>query len=120
MMWSSIRLELACSIPFPRGSAGRAYILCLPLGPDGRVAIQALRNWPFHASVRRFWPCEADLSGAILTGDDGLKFVYSDLAVSQRLDDVFLRGIRVPLREPDGGRLLFRVESMTTLGDAGV
>ena len=37
MNWKTIRLELAATREFPTGSAGRAFLLRLPLRDDGSI-----------------------------------------------------------------------------------
>ena len=37
MKWKVIRLELASNWEFPKGSAGRSYLIRLPLTDDGAI-----------------------------------------------------------------------------------
>lgn len=65
MTWQSIRLELDRTRDFPNGSAGRAYLLRLPLRNDGSIDEAAILRAPEHATMRRLWASEADLSGHV-------------------------------------------------------
>ncbi|WP_091147100.1 hypothetical protein [Novosphingobium sp. CF614] len=69
--WKSIRLELAETREFPRGSASRAYMLYLPLRPDGTIDEAVLRANPNIAGFRRFWPNEADRVGRVERTESG-------------------------------------------------
>ena len=70
-IWKSIRVELAESRDYPRGSASRAYTLHLPLRLDGTVDEAVLRANPKTGGFQRFWPNEPDRSGFILPAGDG-------------------------------------------------
>jgi hypothetical protein len=119
MNWKSIRLELAKTNAFPRGSPGRAYLLRLPLNDDGAIDKDALQQQPGQATVRRFWPSEPDQVGYALPASQGLELTC-DLSASgartARLESDALRlDDRVSLTEPDGTRLLFRVAALEPL-----
>jgi hypothetical protein len=120
MNWKTIRLELAGTREFPSGSAGRAFLLRLPLDEDGSINEAELAQRPSRATVRRFWASEPDCSGRITRRDDGW-----DLSCSERHDDGFyfhlppqqiLPGGQIVMTTPDGTRLTFRVANMTKLG----
>jgi len=117
MTWKSIRLELEPSRDFPRGSAGRAYLLRLPLGDDGTIDAGALARTPGHATVRRFWPNEPDLFGTIVAGADGWAFAFDrgpdDGETLVRHEPRPIRlGESLLLTEPDGRQRAFRVASL--------
>lgn len=119
MNWKSIRLELAKTDCFPRGSAGRAYLLRLPLGEDGAIDKAALEVQPRQATVRRFWPSEPDRVGYAVPARQGLELTC-DLSAAGgrpgRLESDALRlGDCVSLTEPDGSRLIFRVAALEPL-----
>lgn len=119
MNWKSIRLELAKTDGFPRGSPGRAYLLRLPLGEDGAIDKATLEQQPRQATVRRFWPSEPDQVGYALPARQGLELT-SDLsengAQTAKLESDALRlDERVTLTEPDGTRLLFLVAALEPL-----
>ena len=112
--WRIVRLELAGTPEFPEGSASRAYMLRLPLDEHGRIDDAALAREPAVATVRRFWPSEADLSGYVTRNGGGWAFSY---ALAQGGDETACHlelhsirtGERVIVTEPDGRRLPFRV-----------
>ncbi|MDR2858250.1 MAG: hypothetical protein LBV50_10450 [Novosphingobium sp.] len=114
--WSSIRLELATTGEFPRGSASRAYMLRLPLGLDDAIDEATMRDMPARATVRRFWPSQADLSGHVITTPAGWAFVYDcGEPILQPMPPALRLGKDVLLVEPDGSRLPFRIVSVLRL-----
>lgn len=119
MTWKSIRLELAKSDNFPRGSPSRVYLFRLPLNADGSIDERAVRDLPGEATVRRFWPSEPDLAGYVLPAQRGWDLAYDPFqpgAARGRLESNALRlGDWVMLTEPDGARLPFGVVSIEAL-----
>lgn len=116
MTWQSIRLELAETRDFPRGSASRVYLLRLPLDPDGAIDGAALAAMPARATVRRFWPSQADLSGNVTRTAEGWAFVYGRGGRVLQPDlPAFHSGADVLLTEPDGTPLPFRVARLERL-----
>jgi hypothetical protein len=116
MDWKTIRLELGASDGFPRGSAGRAFLLYVPIGVDGRIDRGALEHDPGRATVCRFWPSEPDSFGIIEPSDDlwalqcgrGPRHEATYL-----LDATPLRpNHSVQVRAPDGTKLAFRVANI--------
>src|SRR5690606_1529686 len=77
MHWKTIRLELARTPEFPRGSASRAHLLRLPVNDQGVIDEEALRAAPGRATVRRFWPNEPDMAGHVVRTVEGWAFSYS-------------------------------------------
>lgn len=75
-IWKSIRVELAETPEFPRGSPSRAYMLRLPLCRDGTVHDDALRENPVTAGFRRFWPNEPDRNGLIVPAGSGWALAF--------------------------------------------
>lgn len=71
MGWMSVRLELASSPGFPRGSASRAFLLRLPLDEHGMIDGAAVRGAPAKATVRRFWASEPDMAGKVVKQNGG-------------------------------------------------
>jgi hypothetical protein len=69
MNWKTIRLELAATADFPRGSVGRGFLIRAPVNPDTTIDEQALLRTPDRAKVRRVWPNEADEQGQLLRVD---------------------------------------------------
>ena len=121
MNWKTVRLELARSRDFPKGSPGRSYLLRLPLDESGRIDEPALRREPAQATVRRYWPNEPDLSGRVVPAQDGWALSYEApaspaAAPSGRLPHRPLAlGAQIDVTEPDGRRLAFRVASLAAL-----
>lgn len=120
MIWKTVRLELASTEAFPRGSAGRAFLLHVPIASDGRIDRSAMDLHPGRATVRRYWGSEPDSFGPIEALDDrwalccapGIEEESAYLldAVPLHLDD------RVNVRQPVGGTLPFRVASVQASG----
>ena len=112
--WSLVRVELARTPEFPEGSASRGYLMRVPLDPEGRVDEAEVSRNPQMATVRRFWPDEADQSGYLVRKGRGWAFSY---ALGEEDDEDFYHleahplrlGEYVTLSEPDGERLPFRV-----------
>ena len=76
MKWKVIRLELASSWEFPRGSAGRSYLIRLPLTDEGCIDTTMLEQQPAHATVRRHWPNQADMLGYLVRTPRGYAIRY--------------------------------------------
>lgn len=117
--WKSVRLELASSPGFPRGSASRAFLLRLPVLSDGSIDGEAIARTPADATVRRFWASEPDMSGQIVRErghwllrcagrSERCEFVLRDdsLAVDRIMS----------IEGPDRLALPFRVVSMDPVG----
>lgn len=119
MMWKNIRLELAKTDNFPRGSPSRAYLLRLPLGADGGIDKVAVHNQPRRATVRRFWPSEPDMAGYAIPAAGGLDLAYDPCPpgweIGKLESDALRLGDCVVLTEPDGTRLPFRVAALDAL-----
>lgn len=71
MTWKTVRLELASTEEYPRGSAGRAFLLHVPIDSDGSIDRTAIHQHPNRATVRRFWASEPDAFGFIEPKDGG-------------------------------------------------
>ena len=127
MNWKVIRLELASSWEFPRGSVGRSYLIRLPLTEEGAIDNAALETHPGHATVRRHWSNEADMLGYLVRTPMGYAIRYeangatrdpveTNGAGCQRLLQFGAEAIEVGeqifLTEPDGSKLHFRVAGM--------
>ena len=120
MQWSSVRLELAQTPLFPKGSAARAYIVHLPLSDSGTIDAPALQRAPASAIIRRFWPNEPDLVGFVTASDQGWSFsCHVGPGDDERIFNLFVnrikRGEYLTIREPDGGDMLFRVAEVLPL-----
>jgi len=128
MKWKVIRLELASNWEFPKGSAGRSYLIRLPLTDDGAIDSQALEFHPARATVRRYWPNQADMVGYLVPTPAGYAIRFesnglnpdadSKAAANQdqilfRLgDDAISVGDEIFLTEPDGKEARFRIADM--------
>ena len=120
MSWNSIRLELAGTREFPAGSAGRAFLLRLPLLDDGSIDEAEFARNPSRATICRFWASEPDSFGRIFRCPCGW-----ECTCSQRGNEplVFLLpsqalrlGEQVIMKGPGGHELPFRIAGMTRLG----
>ena len=114
MTWQSIRLELDRTSEFPKGSAGRAYLLRLPLDAEGVIDERAIRAAPQRATMRRFWPNEPDCSGHICRNGDCWAFVCEGrerrgVVISEIALGPIREGVLVEVRERSGETLPFRV-----------
>lgn len=117
MKWRMIRLELASSWEFPRGSAGRTYLMRVPLTEDGKIDTATLEAQPTRATVRRYWPNEADMVGSLVRTPLGYAIRYELNGNGEpKLFEFGAEAIRVGeqimLTEPDGRELRFRVASL--------
>lgn len=112
--WQSIRLELDRTPAFPKGSAGRAYLLRLPLDAEGAIDEAAIRAAPERATMRRFWPNEPDCSGHICRSGDCWALVCEGperkmSVISEIAPGPIREGGLVEVRERNGETLPFRV-----------
>jgi hypothetical protein len=119
MNWKSIRLELGRTPDFPQGSASRAYLLRLPLGPDGNIDEQAVGQLPEQATVRRMWPSQPDLSGHLIRLGERWAFLAGrngkgSVVVSEIDPEPISEGALLTLRE-NGEALPFRVAKLADL-----
>lgn len=91
MNWKTIRLELAATADFPKGSVGRGFLIRAPIDPEGRIDESAVMRAPGRATVRRVWPNEPDQRGQLVRVDgnwvlrcDGEADRMIDLAATMR------------------------------------
>lgn len=117
MPWKVVRLELAESSEFPRGSAGRSYLIRLPLDGDGTLDYVNLEAEPTRATVRRFWPNQPDMHGTVVRTPSGLAIEYeargADSPQPCILDaNRFQIGDNVTMTGPNGNKRNFRVVSL--------
>jgi len=117
MSWKVIRLELASSGEFPRGSVGRSYLIRVPLTNGGSIDDAQLGSDPNSATVRRFWTSEPDRTGYFTRDSSGyaIKDDSGGSAITrlvQFFDDAIRLGGRVLMTEPDGSELSFRVAAV--------
>ncbi len=125
MTWYCISLELARTEDFPQGSASRCYLLRLPLTEDGLIDEAARQADPARATVRRFWPNQADLSGYVIHTPRGWAFSYrpgeeDDESVFHLETHPMRVGNYVTLTEPDGQQLPFTVARVREVEKATV
>ncbi|HET9337190.1 MAG TPA: hypothetical protein VFO12_12380 [Sphingomicrobium sp.] len=127
MNWKMIRLELASSWQYPRGSAGRSYLVRLPLKDDGAIDTAALEEQPSRATVRRYWPNEADMVGQLVHTPMGYAIHYemngsaklnghsnghSEPRLFQFGADAIKLGEEIFLTEPDGHQVRYRIANL--------
>ena len=117
MSWKIIRLELASSGEFPRGSVGRSYLIRLPLTQSGAIDDAQLGLEPGQATVRRFWASEPDRTGQFMRDPTG--YTIRDESggrgltrLVQFVDGAIHLGDHVRMTEPDGSELSFRVAAV--------
>lgn len=115
--WHIIKLELARTEDFPTGSPSRSYLIRLPLDEGGLIDEAVREADPGRATVRRFWPKEADLSGYVLRAKKGWVFSYAvgeddDENIFHLENHPIRAGEYLTLTEPDGTRYPFRVVSV--------
>jgi hypothetical protein len=127
MKWKMIRLDLASSWEFPRGSAGRSYLIRLPLTEEGAIDTVMLESQPARATVRRYWPNEADMLGYLERTPQGYAIRY-EMNGSAKPNghcaangherrfqfgaDAVRIGEQIFVTEPDGRQLRFRIASL--------
>ena len=125
MKWKVIRLELASSGEFPRGSAGRSYLIRLPLTDEGAIDIATLEEQPVRATVRRYWSNEPDMLGYLVRTPLGYAIRYDANGTRRNgsgcaIDRPLLRfgaeairvGEQISVTEPDGREMRFRVAGL--------
>lgn len=119
MKWKVIRLELASSWEFPRGSAGRTYLIRVPLTEDGAIDAATLESQPTRATVRRYWSNQADRLGYLVKTSLGYAIRYeangqgeADPRLFRFGADAIKVGEQIALTELDGSELQFRVASL--------
>lgn len=116
--WKSVRLELAQSPEFPRGSASRAFLLRLPLRADGSIDGGVFDLNASLATVRRFWASEPDSLGMVVRSDGewNLHFGSEKAAGFRMPDEKLVVGQSISIRDPDGTALPFRVINIAPFG----
>lgn len=115
MNWKTIRLELARTREFPRGSVSRAYLLRVPLDQAGMIDERAIAASPSRATVRRFWPSQPDRIGCVSRCDCGWCFCFDSTGENAVLSldcEPLKLGREVTIAAPDGTHLPFLVASM--------
>ena len=118
MNWKTIRLELSKADGFPHGSAGRAYLIRVPLDEDGAIDAAAVERNPSQAPVRRFWASVPEQEGRVEGANDGWAFrMRGNGETIHRLGPEPLRLYhQISIANSHGERLLFRVSSIRSLG----
>lgn len=128
MKWKVIRLELASNWEFPRGSAGRSYLIRLPLTEGGAIDVASLQSQPARATVRRYWPNQADMLGYVVHTPTGYAIRYElngarrgaideangheDPSSFQFGADAIKVGEQILLTEPDGHQARYRIAKL--------
>jgi hypothetical protein len=114
MTWKTIRLELARTPEYPEGSVAHAYVLRLPLDPEGVIDEEAFRAERDRAVVRRLWRGEPEQSGLVIRKRRGWAFSYEpgdddDEGIFHLETHPIRLGEYLTLTEADGERLPFKV-----------
>lgn len=115
MGWKLVRLELASSGEFPRGSVGRSYLIRLPLTHGGSIDDALLGQQPDRATVRRHWTNEPDSAGyfARIAAGYAIKADGGAKARLVRFNDAGVApGSIAVMTEPDGSEMSFRIASI--------
>ncbi|HEY0630361.1 MAG TPA: hypothetical protein VGD23_13635 [Sphingomicrobium sp.] len=129
MKWKVVRLELASSWQFPRGSAGRSYLVRVPLTDEGVIDTAALEAQPARATVRRYWPNQADMVGQLVYTSPGYAIQYELNGVDKANGhsatngngeppllrfgaDTIKLGNEILLTEPDGNQARYRIAKL--------
>ncbi len=112
--WHIIKLELARTDEFPTGSPSRSYLIRLPLDDNGVIDEFARKADPGRATVRRFWPKEADQTGYVLRAKNGWVFSYAigeddDESIFHLENHHIRQDEYLTLTEPDGSQHTYRV-----------
>lgn len=120
MTWKTVRLELASTEGHPRGSAGRAFLLHVPIASDGHIDRAVIDRDPSRATVRRFWASEPDSFGIVEPMDGswalrcargaGENSTFLLEAAPLKPDE------KVKVRQPGGAELPFRIASVRSAG----
>ena len=120
MSWNSIRLELVGTREFPKGSAGRAFLLRFPLHDDGSIDEEEFARCPSRATFQRFWASEPDCFGRIFRCPCGWECTCSQRGSEPLVFVLPLQALRlgeqVIMKDPAGHELPFRIAGMTKLG----
>ena len=119
MTWQSIRLELDRTPDFPNGSAGRAYLLRLPLLADGAIDEAAMSRSPEQATMRRLWSNEPDIGGYVRPRGHRwacVSVIRDKPSTVAEFDAAQIRvGDRLLVDEAKAGLLPFRIVGMRPL-----
>lgn len=121
LCWKKIRLDLAPTPGFPKGSPARSYLLQVPLDPDGEIDGAEIERYPARATVRRFWSSEPDEYGKVIRADGHWRFCYDRRngdAFFQLGPEAFELGGEVTVEGPDKTIHRFRVTSIKSLETA--
>ena len=118
--WKTVRLELAPTTKFPRGSTGRAFLINVPIDKNGCIDRATIEQDPARATVRRVWASEPDSFGLIEAFEDSwtLRFRRDGNEVATFLLEgaPLSLNARVNVRNAEGTKLPFRVASIRSLG----
>lgn len=119
--WRNVRLELAATPEFPRGSASRAYMLHLPVREDGTIDEPGFHANPVIAAFRRFWPNEPDRRGLVVRTGEGWELSFQAEAGGKAGSfpiamNRLLPGDQVTIAKKTGGIWRFRVVDLPSDG----
>lgn len=115
-----IRLNLARSKEFPKGSDRHGYEFVAPLDGKGFIDVEAWRKQREHCRVRRFWAGEGEETGFVVYksgGPEHARWVFDYDQTAEDDDEsgfrfgshAFRPGEYVSIRDEDGGMHTFLV-----------
>jgi hypothetical protein len=118
-----IRLNLARSREFPKGSARHGYEFVAPLEVSGHIDPALWRKYREHCRVRRFWNGEEELGHLIHRpgGPEHARWFFDYNGGTEDQDDetgyrfathAFRPGEYVSIRDEEGGMHTFQVVSV--------
>ena len=112
--WKRIRLELASTPDFPAGSAGRAFLVQLPLNEKDEIDDRALLRSPHKAKFRRHWASDPDEVGPIYHSGKswGLRSGGKPDRILEFSGRSLRPGQRVSLMDHDGATLPLQIVSV--------
>ena len=118
LYWKKVRLELAPTPGFPKGSPGRSYLLQVPVNENGEIDAVEIERYPTRATVRRFWSSEPDEYGKVVRADGHWLLCYdrdAGEAIFRLRSEALHLGGEVTVEGPDGVPSRFRVTSVKQL-----
>lgn len=111
--WKIVKLELAPTSDYPKGSPAMAFLLRVPLTQAGMIDESALAAEPRSAFVRRFWLNEPDCSGVVRPNSRGWIFDFPAGERNAHLGRTpIVPNAVLELTQMDGAQLQFRVVSI--------
>jgi hypothetical protein len=116
-----VRLELARSKEFPKGSVRHGYEFVAPLDASGHLSADAWKKNKARCTVRRFTAGEPDENGLLIDVGRGWHFDYDKSSSNDdeplfKLDRHSIKqGEYLSITEHDGVMRTFRIVTVATL-----